>query len=126
MRLWRILRVMRSGTLGFDTNGSLVTWAFMLAGRYGFLQDSEVPFGRLQPYLAAGPAIIFSYQDPTINLTSVGGNGIGLSPAGKSNVDIGLAVEAGLRYFFNKSISVEASFKYRYFAPKYSYSGGTN
>jgi outer membrane protein W len=114
------------GNVGFDTSGSLATWAFMFAGRYGFFQDSEVPFGRLQPYVAAGPAIFFSYQDPTINLTTIpGGNGVGFSPAGKSAINVGLAVETGLRYFFNKSISVEASFKYRMFTPKYTYTGNT-
>jgi opacity protein-like surface antigen len=93
----------------FDTNGSMVTWAFMFAARYGFLPDSEVPFGRLQPYLAVGPALFFINQDPTVNV----GN-LGFSPASKDATNVGVAVETGLRYFFNKAISVEASFKYRY------------
>jgi opacity protein-like surface antigen len=122
------------GGAGFDTSGSLATWAFMFAFRYGFLPDSEVPFGRLQPYAAVGPAIFFSYQDPTINLYTPNVNavqaipfwrGIGLSPNGKSSINVGLAVESGLRYFFNKSISVQASFKYRMFTPRYNYSGTT-
>jgi outer membrane protein W len=90
------------------TDGSLITWAFMFAARYGFMEDSEVPFGRLQPYIAAGPAIFFTSQTPTINIGNVG-----FSPNAKDNVNLGLAVETGLRYFFNKSISAEASFKYR-------------
>jgi hypothetical protein len=124
------------GQVGFDTSGSLATLAFMFAFRYGFLPDSEVPFGRLQPYAAVGPAIFFSYQDPTINIytpnpviaaSPVAGfaRGIGLSPNGQSSVNVGLAVESGLRYFFNRYISVQASFKYRMFTPKYNYSGST-
>jgi opacity protein-like surface antigen len=124
------------GNVGFDTSGSLATLAFMFAFRYGFLPDSEVPFGRLQPYAAVGPAIFFSYQDPTINLYTPNvaitpnpfagfARGIGLSPNGQSSVNVGLAVESGLRYFFNKSISVQASFKYRMFTPRYNYSGTT-
>ncbi len=99
-----------AGTLGFDTDGSLITWAFMFAARYGFMQDSEVPFGRLQPYIAVGPAIFFTSQTPTINI----GN-IGISPNAKDSQNVGLAVETGLRYFFNRCISAEASFKYRTF-----------
>jgi opacity protein-like surface antigen len=110
------------GNVGFDTNGSLVTWAFMFAARYGFLPDSAVPFGRLQPYLAVGPAILFTNQDPTLNVR-VGAANFGLSPASKDSTNVGIAVETGLRYFFNKSISAEASFKYRYTSFRGSYAG---
>lgn len=109
------------GTIQFDTKGSLVTWAFMFAGRYGFLPDSEVPFGRLQPYLAVGPAIFFTHQDPTVNVTQP--VVLGLSASGKDQVTVGVAVETGLRYFFNKSISAEASFKYRYTSYSGSHAG---
>lgn len=129
---WRatVLGVNRGGIMSFDTNGFLATWAFMFAGRYGFLPDSEVPFGRLQPYLAVGPAIFFSNQDfnGILNETvppSPAASTRGFESGSKDSTNIGLAVETGLRYFFNKSISVEASFKYRYFAPSYNYSGTT-
>jgi hypothetical protein len=113
--------VAANGNFGFDTDGFLATWAFMFAGRYGFLPDSEVPFGRLQPYIAVGPAIFFSNQNFTANLKPPFGGGI--SPGNKDSVTVGLAAELGARYFVNKSISLEASFKYRYFSPSYTYSG---
>jgi hypothetical protein len=109
------------GNANFDTNGSMVTWAFMFAGRYGFLPDSEVPFGRLQPYLAVGPALFFTHQDPTINITQP--VVFGIAANGTDSTTVGLAVETGLRYFFNKSISAEASFKYRYTTYRGSHSG---
>jgi outer membrane protein W len=115
-----------NGTFFFDTNGNVASWAFMFAARYGFFPDSVVPFGRLQPYLAVGPAIFFSDQKPNVTIRPFN---VGLSPAWKSSVNIGFAVETGARYFVNKSISVEASFKYRYFAPSYDFNGslaGTN
>ena len=125
---WSVPNLNLRGHLGVDSSGSLITWALMFAARYGFMPDSVVPFGRLQPYIAAGPAIFFSNQDPTFNLQTVNGAnlGIGFNPADRSSINIGLAAESGLRYFFNKSISVQASFKYRYFAPKYTHSGYTN
>lgn len=90
-----------------DIKGSLSTLAFMFAGRYGFLPDSDVPFGRLQPYVAVGPAVFFSSQK--------------FGPVSyQDSTDLGLAVETGLRVFVLKNVSLEASFKYRYFTPKYS------
>lgn len=93
-----------------NSSGYVWTWAFMLAARYGFLEDNEVPFGRLQPYVAVGPAIFFSGQDYNIG---------GFTGGNNTNTTVGVATEAGIRYFFTANISAEASFKYRYFKPSY-------
>ena len=111
----------------FWSEGTAATLAFMFAARYGFLPDSEVPFGRLQPYLALGPAILFSSQEP--GLTSgfiIAGApafvGYTINPGSASAVNIALAVEAGLRWMALKNVSLDASFKYRYAQPSYQYS----
>ena len=62
-------------TRTFKSEGGAATLAFMFAFRYGFLPDKEVPFGRLQPYLAIGPAILFSFQQPTGTLGTFFGPG---------------------------------------------------
>jgi hypothetical protein len=101
-----------------SSDGMAATWAFMLAGRYGFLPDSVVPFGRLQPYVAVGPAVMFTTMDPKLLA-----NGLGMSPGADTVATIALSVESGIRYMCTKNVSLDLSFKYRYAQPSFSYSG---
>ncbi len=115
-----------AGNDEFKTDGSAATLAFMFAARYGFFQDSEVPFGRLQPYVAVGPAILFSSQQPTLNyMNNLAPGFIATSTTfgSRSSADICLAVDAGLRYMALKNVSIDASFKYRWANPSYNFSG---
>ena len=107
------------------TEGMAATWAFMFAARYGFFADSEVPFGRLQPYVAVGPAIMFTSLKPKLqtNMIPSGAPDLQMSPGNQSSTNIALAVDAGIRYMALKNVSIDISFKYRYAQPSYSYSG---
>jgi opacity protein-like surface antigen len=104
----------------FKSEGTVATWAFMFAARYGFLPDQEVPFGRLQPYVAVGPAIMFSSQHPALNFTTING---GISTGAQSSTNIALALDAGLRYMCLRNVSIDLSFKYRRANPNYTFSG---
>jgi opacity protein-like surface antigen len=108
------------GTVDFKSEGTVATWAFMFAGRYGFLQDSEVPFGRLQPYVAVGPAVMFSSRDVKFS-TPLGRLPNVVSLGSRSSVDVALVVEAGLRYMCLKNVSLDASFKYRFASPRFAF-----
>ena len=108
----------------FRSEGTAATLAFMFAGRYGFLPDSEVPFGRLQPYVAVGPAILFASQEPAFNLfDDRNANPLIdiIEPGKQSGAFICLAVEAGLRWMALKNVSIDLSFKYRYAEPSFTY-----
>jgi opacity protein-like surface antigen len=112
----------------FTSEGFIVTWAFMFAARYGFYPDSEVPFGRLQPYVAVGPAVMFSSLSAKVNTLLVGGflNGLQdsrMSGGSQASTNIALAVDTGIRYMCTKNVSIDLSFKYRYAQPSYTFSG---
>ncbi len=137
-----------SGTFDrtFSSNGRMFTLAFMFAARYGFYPDSEVPFGRFQPYVAVGPALFVSSQSPSFaseffltdgfqdtiqddfGLGSIGPatytggfQQLWLTGKTKSSVDIGLAVDAGFRYYALKNVSIDVFFKYRWVEPTYEF-----
>jgi hypothetical protein len=105
----------------FSSEGNAATLAFMFAARYGFLPDAEVPFGRLQPYVAVGPAILFVSQNPTLSTDAPYGNITTLKPGSQSDAVLCLAAEAGVRWMCLKNVSVDISFKYRYAQPNFSY-----
>jgi opacity protein-like surface antigen len=98
------------GILLPQSEGNMICWSFLLIGKYGFLPDSDVPFGRLQPYLAVGPGIMFSTQ-----------NDFGFGAGSSNSVDIALVVESGIRYMALKNVSLDAAFRYRFCEPSYDF-----
>lgn len=105
-----------------SSEGTAATLAFMFAFRYGFLPDNEVPFGRLQPYVAIGPAILFSSQVPDAISPPHPYYGKADKFPSDSSVNIALAVETGVRWMCLKNVSIDASFKFRHAQPTYEFS----
>jgi opacity protein-like surface antigen len=77
--------------------GHITFWTVTgrLLGRYGFLPDNEVPFGRLQPYVGVGP----------------GGQAM-WGPINTKGLRPSLEVEGGVRYILLKNLSTFVEYKY--------------
>ncbi len=92
----------------FSINGYAATWSFLFIGHYGFLPDSEVPEGRISPYLGVGPAILFS----GFNFDELGSS---------SSVNIALQSELGVRFMALKNVSIDVGLRYLYGTPTYHF-----
>jgi opacity protein-like surface antigen len=89
--------------------GYCVAWTFLLMAHYGLFPDSEIPGGRVNPYIGVGPAIVWS--------------GLSIGQANGNSTNIGLVVEPGIRWVVLKNVSIDTSFRYRMASPSYDFSG---
>jgi opacity protein-like surface antigen len=88
--------------------------SFLFNFHYGFFPDSEVPTGRVVPYLAIGPGIIFSSLDSGIR-------GVGSADA----TTIALVVEPGIRFMALKNVSIDTALRYRWASPTWDFDTNT-
>ena len=94
--------------------GYEVAWTFLFMAHYGFLRDSEVPSGRINPYIGVGPAILWSgFENPI-------GNG------GANAMNVALVVEPGIRWMALPNVSIDTAMRYRYAAPSYDVGNNVN
>ena len=82
-------------------------WTFLFMAHYGFMPDSEVPTGRINPYIGVGPAILWTGFE--------GGFGGG----GVSAMNVALVVEPGIRWMALPNVSIDTAMRYRYAVPTY-------
>lgn len=91
-----LTRPLAGSTNAYLPTDKLYVWtvAFHFVGRYGFLPDKEIPFGRLQPYIGVGPAavVVYAKDDSAKNLA--------------------LDVMAGLRYMLLRNVSCFVEYKF--------------
>jgi hypothetical protein len=75
---------------------------FLFMAHYGFLPDSEVPGGRINPYIGVGPAVLFSGMQ------------------GNTATNVALVVEPGIRWMCFANVSVDTAMRYRYAQPSWT------
>ena len=93
--------------------GYEVAWTFLFMAHYGFLRDSEVPSGRINPYIGVGPAILWTGIENPV------GNG------GANAMNVALVVEPGIRWMALPNVSIDTAMRYRYAAPSYDLGANT-
>jgi hypothetical protein len=98
-------------------NGWEFAWTFLFLAHYGFLPDSEVPGGRIHPYLGIGPAIVWTGVEGTANIRIPRTLN---SRFGDTAVNVALVVEPGIRWMAFQNVSVDTAFRYRYAVPSWS------
>lgn len=75
----------------------------------GILPTSEIPHGRLQPYLAMGPALFIS--DVEVDLQPESGS--------DTSLDIGLDAPGGLGWRFDRNIGIFVEYRFTYISPEF-------
>ena len=115
------------GDIGTDSkvNGYAVAWTFLFMAHYGFMPDSEVPSGRINPYIGVGPAIVFSGVDFSVPVPSQFRTANTNSRYGSSAANIALVVEPGIRWVALKNVSIDTAFRWRYCVPSWDFDNVT-
>jgi opacity protein-like surface antigen len=101
-------------------NGWEAAWTFLFMAHYGFLPDSEVPSGRINPYLGVGPAIVWTGVEGTLpHFFTAHEPRVLSSNFGDSAMNVALVVEPGIRFMAFKNVSIDVAMRYRYAAPSW-------
>lgn len=93
---------------GSSLEGSALAWTWLLMAHYGFLPDSEIPTGRVNPYIGVGPGIVW---------TTLDGGSLGIG--GGTSTNIALVAEAGIRWVCFKQVSVDTAYRFRWLEPSW-------
>ena len=111
----------------FLSEARVFTITFMACARYGFFPTDKVPFGRLQPYIGLGPGIFIMDQEVTVQTQSYVAETrsftppFNISPQSNTSVVLCLVGDVGLRWAFNRRLSLDFFFRFRRAQPGFTY-----
>lgn len=108
------------GTTTQFAHWSLPAWGIgfdVLRLRLPLLRDDQFTHGRVQPYLAAGPAVFITYA----------GQNTFVQPTGQSSTDasLGAKVDAGVTVMLTKRIGAFAQYRFTHFTTELEYQNTT-
>jgi len=88
---------------------------FLFMAHYGFMPDSEVPTGRINPYIGVGPAIVWTGLE-----FKTGAPAFFNGTHGSSAMNVALVVEPGIRWVCLPNVSIDTAVRYRYSQPSWT------
>jgi opacity protein-like surface antigen len=93
---------------------SVVAVSLDLMLRWPVFVSPEFPRGRLQPYLAVGPAVFFTEAEDSGNF----------APANQSETDttVGFKFGAGVAWHLLRNLAVFGEYRFTYFSPEWNFS----
>lgn len=106
-------------------NGKEEALTFLFMFHYGFMKDSEIPAGRIHPYLGIGPAIVWTQVQGTFPIFTVAGDRVRSANWGDDAMNVALVVEPGVRFVALPNVSIDVAMRYRYSAPSWEGNGVT-
>jgi opacity protein-like surface antigen len=111
------------GNSRIDISESVLTFLFMF--HYGFMKDSEVPSGRINPYLGIGPGLVWTEMRGTLPVLNLARQPIRSGNFGADAMNVALVVEPGVRFMVLRNVSIDVAMRYRYSAPSWDSNGVT-
>jgi hypothetical protein len=97
---------------GTHLKGYEFAWTFLFMAHYGFMPDSEVPTGRIVPYIGVGPALLWSGFESSLGRADA--------------MNVALIVEPGIRWMALSNVSIDTAMRYRYAVPEYEIANNVN
>jgi opacity protein-like surface antigen len=96
---------------------NITSFGFDLWLRLPLLKSPAFPKGRLQPYIAVGPALFLTHFDVGANFT----------PAGQSDTDlaVGAKVGGGLAWQLHKNVALFTEYRFTHFRGNFAFQNST-
>src|SRR5262245_14218405 len=97
-----------------DSDVSVIPVSALLMLRIPLFRSGSFPYGRLQPYVAGGPALFVSTFNGDLG-EDLGGK------ASDTSIDLGLDVRGGVTFLFTKQFGIFAEYRVTQVSPEWKF-----
>ena len=108
-----------SATIKTKTDLNVIAVGINAMFRLQFLKSTEVPEGRLQPYVFAGPTLFFSTLDAEATATVPALGLAGTVRDSDTNLSIGVTAGGGVTFMLMKNVGLFAEYRFTHAHPEF-------